>query len=165
MALVAATLGAALASMTPVDNEAQAVQSFVDAWDTYFSLSGVMGVPTNPGSLQGALSAMQGAMTGMSADGAGAASIQAGITAFWGVVATSSPTIWTTVPPNTSATPPPGLGGIAAAVSAVFTANVQGKLSLAAAASALANAVHPTQLGGICILPTAPAGPGPQPIL
>jgi hypothetical protein len=165
MALVAATLGSSLANMSPVDNEAQAIQTFVDSWDTYFSLAGVMGIPTNPGSLEGALAAMQASMVGMSNADAGALAIQNGITAFWGIVATASPTIWITTPPNTGATPPPTLSGIAAALQIVFTSNMQGGVSLAQAALNVANVLHTNTLGGICILPVPPTGPGPQAIL
>ena len=108
---------------------------------------------------------MKGALVGMSATGAGPTSIQAGVTAFWGVVAVSAATIWLTVPPPLSAIIPPGLGAIAAGLTATFLNNVTGELSLADAATAVAAVLHPTQLGGIAVIVVPPAGPGPQPIL
>lgn len=165
MPLVSSVLGAELANMAPVDNEPDAINNFAAAWETYFKDAAVLGVPTTPGSLSGAIGSMKGALVGMSATGAGAAKIAAGITAFWSTVAGAAATIWVTAPPPTGATPPPGLGGIAAALSAAFAANMAGDLALADAANAVAAAIHPTQLGGIALVPPPPAGPGPSPIL
>ncbi|KKM82804.1 hypothetical protein LCGC14_1315790, partial [marine sediment metagenome] len=91
--------------------------------------------------------------------------IQAGILAFWGVVAGAAASIWLTVPPPLAATPPPGLVGIAVALVPVFLSNVTGELSLADAATAVAAVLHPANLGGIAVILGPPAGPGPQPIL
>jgi hypothetical protein len=164
MALVQATLAAGLANMSPVDNEPEAIDNLVAAWGDYFAGAAVLGIPTTPGSLEGALSAMRSALTGLSS-GEGSTIIQGAIVAFWGIIATSAATIWATVPPPTAATPPPGLGGIGAALAGAFSANVAAEASLVQAANTVAAALHPTQLGGIAALPTPPAGPGPQPIL
>jgi hypothetical protein len=147
-------------AMAPTDQEPTAIQNFADAWETYFKDASVMGAPTVPGSLAGAKSAMIGAMTGLST--AGAAAISAGITAFWGVVAGASASIW---PGTLAAIPAPGIGGVAAAITPVFAANTAGKLEIGPAMQAIAAAIHPTQLGGIANFPPPPGGLGPQPIL
>ena len=160
MPLVPTALASAMEAMTPTDQEAIAIQNFAGAWETYFKDAATMGVPTTPGSLAGAKSAMIGAMSGLST--AGATAILAGITAFWGVVAGASASIW---PGTLSAVPPPGLAGIPAALVPVFAANTAGNLAIDPAMQAIAGAIHPTQLGGIANWPPIPGGPGPQPIL
>ena len=149
MPLAAPTLGNELKNLPPVKTEAEAINNFATAWGNYFGNATVAAVPVTPGTLTPAINAMKGALVGLSATGAAAAKIQSGIVAFWGVVAASAPTIWVTVPPVISATVPPLLGTIAAALSAVFTSNQAGNLSLADAANAVASAIHPIQLGGI----------------
>jgi hypothetical protein len=170
MPLTAATLADGLKTMTPADNEADAIAAFSAAWEAYFAEATVLGIAVNGGSLAGALGALEGALTGMSATGAGAASLQAGITAFWGVVATAAATIWTMVPPvppPLGATPPAGLAGIAAALVPVFASNTSSAADLDTAATNIATAIHATQLGGIALIPPPPppTNPGPQPIL
>ncbi len=165
MPLVQATLASELLALEPVGDEAGAIDNLAGAWENYFAGASVLGIPTTGGALAGATTAMKGALVGMSVAGAGAAKLQAGIVAFWAVVAVSAATIWATVPPPLSATPPPGLGGIAAALTPVFVSNAAGSLSLADSANAVAAVLHPLQLGGIALLPIPPAGPGPQPIL
>ncbi len=163
MPLVQATLGAELGALAPVETELEAIDNFAAAFETYFADASVTGLPTTPGTLTPATAAMKGAMTGMSV--AGAAAIQAGITAFWGVVAASGLLIWpSTMPPIASITPPPGLAGISAALAGVFTANTAGKLDLVASANAIAGAIHPTQLGGLALITPPPPGMT-QPIL
>ena len=161
MPLLPPTLGDEIAKMEPTDDEAAAIAAFADAFEKYMEGSGAP-APAIPGSFAGAKSSMKGAMTGLSADGGGAAAISAGIAAFWGVVAGAAASIW---PPALSATPPPGIGGVAGALTPVFAANTAGSLDLAASAQAIALAIHPTQLGGIAIHLPPPAGLGPQPIL
>lgn len=161
MPLLPATLASGLESLEPTDKEIDFINGFTDAWKTYMEGSMAGPVPAIPGSFAGAISTMKGAMSGVSADGAGANIIQAAITAFWGVVASSAASIW---PPATAATPPPGLGGIGAALTGVFAANTSGQLDLSAAVQAIAGAIHPTQLGGMAIFPPPPTGIGPQPI-
>ncbi len=162
--LDAAILETGLARMEPVDSEAQGIDNFVAAWEDYFTQASVAGVPTATGTLQPALGAMRGAMTGIGQAQA-AAVLQAAISAFWGVVIPAAATIWVTVPPVISATPPPGLGGVAAVLTAVFEANVQGELGLAECAKNIANGLHPLQLGGIAVQQLPPAPPVNVPIL
>ena len=165
MALLPATLGSELANMTPTMDENVAINNFSAAFETYFNGASVLGIPVTAGSLAGATSALKAGLVGMSVLNAGPAKIQTAITSFWGVVATSAATIWATVPPPTGATPPPGLTGIAAALTTTFSANISGELSLEDSANAVATAIHSTQLGGIALIPPPPTGPGPSPIL
>lgn len=160
MPLVSASLGAGLANMSNTDSEATVIDNFVNAWDTYFSTAQAL-TPAIPGSYAGALSAMRAALSGITTADNAATAIQTGITAFWGVVAGSAATIW---PPALSATPPPGLSGISSALQGVFSANTSGDLPIAAAAMAVAGAIHGTQSGAIAIYPPPPANVGPMPI-
>lgn len=153
MTMLPATLASEMESMEPTDQETDAIDRFAAAWETYFYDAMVGAIPVNPGTLAAATTAMKGAMTGMSGQDAGDDAIQAGIIAFWGVVAGSAATIWTTVPPCTGATPPPNLATIAATLVGVFTGNTSGELDLAAACNAIAAAIHPLNLGGICAIP------------
>lgn len=165
MALVSTTLAAGLAAMAPTDSEAEAIDALTTAWEGYFVGASVLGIPTTPGSLTGALTTFKSSLTGLSQADQGSTIIQAAIVAFWGIIAGSAATIWATVPPPTGATPPPGLSGIKSALDGAFAANTSGKLGLIDASNSIAAALHPTQLGGIAILLAPPAGPGPQPIL
>lgn len=160
--MLPATLAAELEKMEPTDKEIDAINAFAAAWEKYMEGSVAGPVPATPGSFAGAVSSMKGAMTGMSADGAAAGAISGGIGAAWGVVAGAAASIW---PPAVAAVPPPGIGGIAAALAPVFAANTAGQLDLAASAQAVAAAIHTTHLGGIANFPPPPAGIGPQPIL
>jgi len=167
MALVQATLASGLANMAPTSTEATAIQNFADAWDSYFQGASVAGTPANGGALAAAKSAMIGAMTGLSVTGAVA--IQAGITAYWGGVATAFAAIWV-IPPNVvvAAIPPPGLSGIAAALTPVFVANsADPTKTIAQATAAIAAVLHTAGgLGGIATVQPPPiAPPVPTPIL
>ena len=163
--LTQAKLGTELANMAPEEEESNAINNLAGAWEKYFELATVTGVSIVPGSLASALSAMKAVLVGISVDGAGAAKFQAGIQAFWTTVVASSPTIWITAPPLISATPPPSLGTIAAALQPVFDSNKTGKLALPAAANAIAAVLHPIQLGGLAVLGPPPPGGTSMPIL
>lgn len=156
MPLLAPTLASELEAMVPVGTEVEAINNFVGAWEGYFANASVAGVPTMAGSLTAAATAMRGALVGMSSAGAGATALQAGITAFWGAVVGSAATIWVLAPPVTSATPPPGLGGMGVALEAAFLANINGGLSLTASVTNIANVLHPLQIGGIAVQTGAP---------
>jgi len=167
MALVSSVLASGLLAMVPTPVEATAITNFTNAWATYFAGASVTGVPV--GSLAAAKSAMQGALVGMSLANAGAAKIQAGITAFWGVIVTSGPTLWVLTPSViTVVTPPPTLGGIAAALTAVFASNAADPTkTLAQATNAIAIVLHNNGgLGGIATVQPPPVAPSvPTPIL
>lgn len=163
MALVQNTLATQLQNMVPVDTEAEGINNFAAAFETYFYGASVAGIPVNPTSLAGSTTALKSAMVGANSNASLA--IQNGIIAFWGVVATAFVTIWTTVPPLIAVVPPTGLNGIQAALNTTFASNISGNLSLSAAASAVAATLHPTQLGGIATLGPPPPGGTPTPIL
>ena len=142
------TLAQELQKMVPVDNEPAGINNFAEAWEEYFSESTVAGATVVPGTLAAAPTALKTAMGGV-ANVDSAKAIADGIDAFWGVVETSAATIWITVPPLASATKPPTLGAIEAAVAAAGTANIAAKLSLEDSADAIATAIHPNNLGGL----------------
>lgn len=160
MVMLSTTLASEMESMVPTEEETEAIDRFASAWETYFYDAAVGAIPVNPGTLSSATSAMKSAMSGMSSQDFGDDAIQAGIIAFWSIIATSAPTIWTTTPPCTGATPPPALSTIAASLVGVFASNTAGELDLAAACSAIAGVIHPLNLGGICVIPT-PGSPTP----
>ena len=167
MPMAAATLASGLAGMAPVETDAEAISNFVSAWDAYFGQSQVGAVVATPGSYATGLAAMQSSMAGMSSDGAAAAAIQSGITAFWSTIAPLATAIWITapivlVPPIV---PPAGLAGISAAVSAAFAANTVGSASLSDSANAVATAIHAANLGAVVPGSVPPAPPAPLPIL
>lgn len=165
MALSASTLSTELQAMGPVDNEADGINNFATAFDNYFQGASVNGTPVAGGATSAAKSAMISAMSGAGAPNAGALAIQTGITAYWGVIIPAAIATWPSTPPVITATPPPTLATIAAALTPVFAANTSGSLSLADSADAIAQALHPTQLGGIAICGPPPPGGAPVPIL
>ena len=143
MPLLPNTLASGLESMTPTGEEQPAIAAFANAWSTYFAGASASGVPAVPGSFEPGIAAMQTAMVGFSAPFAGAPGIQAGITAFWGAIATLASAIWV-VPAVVLAavTPPPGLGVIATDLLALFPLNLNANLSLHDAATAIAAKLH-----------------------
>lgn len=167
MGLSAATLKTGLKNMTPTLSEVTAINSFAAAWKTYFSAAMAGPIPiASAALLDPAITAMKAALIGMSGPvPGGAVKLQLGIIAFWGAVVPSAATIWISVPPALSAVPPAGLSGISVALTAAFTANKAGNLSLDAACQAIATAIHATQSGGQVIFPTPESGGiGPQTI-
>lgn len=162
MVMVSTTLASELENMTPESDENVVIDRFTSAWETYFYDASVGGIPANGSSLASATSAMKTAMIGMTQPNAGATSIQNGIIAFWGIVASAAASIWTTAPPCTGATPPPTLSTISATLEGVFASNVASKLNLTDACSTIASALHTLNLGGICVIPSPGA---PTPIL
>jgi hypothetical protein len=152
MVMTPTKLADGLKAMTPTTDETIAINRFADAWTNYFYDAAVGAIAANPGTLLAAKNIMKTQLVGVKS--AGAAKILAGITSFWGIVATAAPTIWTTVPPCTGATPPPTLATIAAVLNGVFAANKAAQLNLDAAATAIAAALHTPNLGGICVIPT-----------
>ena len=168
MALVQATLANQLENLTPTGVEATAINALATAWDTYFQGASVTGVPITAGVTATAKTAMMGALAGMSVPNAGAAKIQAGITAYWATLVPLFATLWV-IPPNvvTALTPPPTLAGIAAALTSVFASNTSSQATLAQAAANVAAALHTSGgLGAIAVVqPPLPAAPVPTPVL
>lgn len=168
MPLIQSTLASGLEAMTPTDSEAIAIQRFADAFASYFAGASVLGIPTIPGTLDASKAAMIAAMTGLSSSSAGAGAIASGITAFWTTLLPLATSVWagTVGPIVPPAIPPPGLGGIAAALQAAFDANTAAGATLAASAAVVAAAIHTTQLGGMVNLGPPPPGGVPNvPIL
>ena len=169
MPLSQATLASELASLVPTANEAVAVANLTTAWTNYFSGASVSGVPIASGPLNAAKSSFQGALAGMSGAGAAAVSIQNAVTAFWAALVSTFAANWT-IPPNTviALVPPPTLGGIAAALTAMWSANSQNpNMTLQQAANSMASVLHTNGgLGGIAtVQPPPPAPPAPVPVL
>lgn len=160
MVMLSTSLASELENMTPTDQESEAIDRFASAWETYFYDSVVGAIPANPGTLAAATNAMKAAMVGLGTQDNGAAAIQAGITAFWGIVATSAAAIWTTAPPCTGATPPPNLATISSSLASVFSSNTSAELGLSDACNAIAASLHSSNLGGICVIPV-PGAPTP----
>lgn len=171
MALVAATLASGLEALEPTNDEAEAIQRIVDAWEGYFDGSALGPASAVPGSYAAALSAMQAGMVGMSAANAAANAFQAGLTAFWSTIAPLAASVWPQVPPPVTtppATPPPTLGGVGVLLQAQWTADASAGVTLAQSAQNMATILHANAgLGGICNITTPGAPPVvvPTPIL
>lgn len=152
--MLSTTLASEMENMTPTSQESDVIDRFASAWETYFYESVVGVIPVNSGALASATTAMKAAMIGISNQNFGDDAIQAGIIAFWGIVASSASLIWTTVPPCTGATPPPALSTIASSLATVFTSNTTSKLNLSDSCIAIASAIHSLNLGGVCVIPS-----------
>jgi len=148
MTLSAATLAAELEALEPTSNASEAIERLAYAWEAYFGDATVGVTAVADGTLTAARAAMVGAMPGLSVDAA--AAIQAGITAWWTAVAGSAAVIWAgNAPPVLSATVPPSLATIGAALTAAFSANTAASADLATAANVIANVLHPLTLGAV----------------
>jgi hypothetical protein len=148
-----------LAALELVNDEPTAITNLANAWHTYFLDAGP-GVPALPGTLEPAKTAMIGALAGLKVPGAGAVALQAGITAYWGIVASSAASIWTLAPPIVAAIPPPTLAGLSVLLAATFVANiVPPPLPKPDAVLAIATVLHTTAgLGGMVALTPPPPG-------
>lgn len=164
MTLVQATLASGLEDLEPTDSEATAIQRFVDAWEGYFEGASVQGVPVQAGTLAAALASLQAGLAGWSQDSAAAAAIQTGLTSFWTTLAPSAALIWLPVPNTVTppAVPPPGLSGISASLTALFTTlTASGTTTKEQAAAQIAAILHASAgVGGtVTIQPPPPATP------
>lgn len=161
MPLSADTLKTELQALIPTDSVAVAIERLATAFTNYFLEAQVGATSVASGTLAVPKAAMVTALAGINAPGAGAAVMQAGIIAFWGSVATTAAVIWAgNTPPVVGATVPPGLSGIAAALTPVFAANVAQKRSLVDSCEAIAAALHPLQITGLAAV-SPPAGTVP----
>ena len=161
MVMSAATLATELKNLTLFDTESAAAAALAGVFATYskHALAGAAGTVLAPG-LSACPAAMEAALSGMSALGQGASKIQAGIIAYWGAI--TPVTAWVTC---TGVTPPPGLSGLATALSSVFASNISGAVTKDQAYDAIAGAIHTINAsGGIAVFPVPPGGIGPQPI-
>lgn len=170
MPLVSATLASGLEALVPTNDEAEAIQRIVDAWEGYFDGSQLGPAAAVPGSYAAALAALQAGLTGMSAANAAANAFQTGLTAFWATIAPLAAAVWPQTPPPVTtppATPPPTLGGVAALLQAQWTADAAAGVDLATSAQNMATILHTNAgLGGIGIItfPGPPPVPTPTPI-
>jgi hypothetical protein len=153
MAMSQNTLKSEFTGMGLYGTEVDAIDAWTLAWSKYFEDAETNGIPVEVTALLSAESAMRSALVGMSQFGQGAAKIQAGIIAWWGAIAAAPITFF---PGAILVTPPPGLGGIAAALAVVFASNIAGSVSKEDAYSAIAGALHPLNLGGTATFPGAP---------
>jgi hypothetical protein len=149
------TLAGELETMTPTDSEAVGIARFVSAFSEYFEESTVGGAECVSVALAGARSAMASAMTGV-AGADSALAIQAGVTAWWGAVSSSAVSIWITVPPLASVTPPPTVASVQTAVLAAGQSNIAGKKSLEDSAESIAVALHTNNQGALAVNTAVP---------
>ena len=154
MTLDVDTLATELQNCLPVDNEADAIDNFASAFETYFYDAACAGLSVASDSLDGPIGDMKTAMTGYSV--AAVASMVAGLNAFWSSVGDNVAVIWAKVPPFASVTPPPGLATLAAALTATGAANVANKASLEDATAAIAANIHAATLGATATDSTTP---------
>lgn len=167
MAMIPSIMASGLSAMAPTMSEAAVIQAITSAWRSYFTLAAVGVTPAIPAAFEPGIAAMQGALVGISAPAPGVAALklQAGVLAFWGAITALPTAIWVTapivlIPPIV---PPPGIGGISAALSGVFSVNTN---TLISAANSIAGILHSN--GGIgALVPGSvpPAPPAPLPIL
>lgn len=127
-------------------DEPSAIQLWATAYDNFMAQSTAAAAPLNPAVAVVARAAMVGAMTGLSITAA--ASLTAGMLAYWGALNVPA-SYGANIAPTA---PPPGLAGMAAALTPVFVANTAGGLSDVAATAALAAAMYPLHLGGTTTL-------------
>lgn len=157
MALDQSVLASELAALVETLDELEAAENLSKAWDNYFQGATVAGIPVVPGTTEPARLLMKAALAGMSVPGAGPALYVASLAAYWGGISAAAAVIWVKAPPLVSATPPPGLATLLAALLPVFVANVVGGLSKVDATLAIATVQHPAAgLGGIAVDSTTP---------
>lgn len=155
------TLSDELKNLALYTTENEAATAWASAFHTYFkeALAGVGG-PVIEAGLVDCQAAMSTALAGMSQVGQGALKLQAGILAYWGAIIPA--TAWATC---TLVTPPPGLTGLAAALTTVFATNQAEGKTKDVSANEVALSIHAlNSSGGIATFPVPPGGIGPQPI-
>jgi len=157
MAMSSIALKSELLALELYETEAAAISGWAAAWDNYFQDAESNAIPVTPGSTAAAKAAMAGAMTGLST--AGAAALATAITAYWATLALTPGAIFAGA---IAIAPPALLANIQADLEIVFAANTSGSASKDAAMTAIANALHTDNLGGIA---TFPDPIGPKPIL
>lgn len=145
-------LATQFAMLPNASDEPTAITNMTDALITFFSDMSCAGIPCIPAVLQTAPKvAMSAAMVGLST--AGAASIQAGIVAFWGACVPLAATIF---PTATLIVPPPGISTVAATILPVGIASIAGNLDKPTACNAMAAAIYPLMLGGTALITLPP---------
>jgi len=161
MVMLSSDLADGFAELAPTSNASSAITALADAWEAYFVEATVGPTQIVAGTLTAAKASMVTALADLNTPAGGAAAIQAGIVAWWGVVTPAAAVIWAgNTPPVLSATPPPSLATIAAVLVPVFASNTASSLSAQGAATAIAAALHPLNLGAIAAV-GPPAGTVP----
>lgn len=148
MTMSATTLKNELVNMGLFTDEPSAIAGWAAAFRKYFEDAVAGAVPVTKPALATPEAAMVGAMAGLST--AGAAAITAGITAFWTSLAASPAAYFTGA---TVITPPPGLAGLTALLTATFATNTSTSASASAAYTAIAANIHTSNAGGSATLP------------
>ena len=151
MTMTSTKLMTELKGMGLFEDEASAINAWVDAWAEYFKGSQAGTVPFNVLSIEAPKAAMAGAMDGLST--AGASAIQAGITAFWGVLMATPPSYYAGA---TVIAPPPGLPTISADLQLVFDNNRDTEATADAAYDAIASDLHTNNSGGTATIAATP---------
>ncbi|MGW8177436.1 MAG: hypothetical protein ACWGQW_01350 [bacterium] len=171
MPLNSSTLSSGLEALEPTDSVATATDRIATAFTDYMAESTVLGVFAISAILSAApKAAMAGAMGSLNTEGGAAGAIAAGVAAFWSAMLGIEATIWAPqVPPTiivpSTVIPPPGLGGMTAAIQGAFDGNVAGGLGLAAAAATVAAAIHGANAGATVQTQAVPSPPVVTPIL
>ena len=137
-----------LQHLIPADTEQEGIDAFANAYADYMYESTVGGIPVT-GSFAAAVAAMKAAMVGVNDNGP--SGLQAGLIAFWGALSGIAATVWITVPPLVSVTPPPTIASVAGSIAAVGTANIASGLSLEASCDAMAGVIHAASQGGLAV--------------
>ena len=159
MVMSSIVLANQFAALPNASDEATAITNMTNAFITFFSDMSCAGIPCIPAVLQTTpKTTMAAAMVGLST--AGAASIQAGIIAFWGACVPLAATIF---PTATLIVPPPSISTVAAVILPVGQASIAAGLDKVSACNAMAAAIYPLMLGGTATITVPP--PTPLPIL
>ncbi len=157
MPLLPATLASELNNLALYDTEAAAIEGWATAWINYWASATSNGMPVTPpaeATLAAAKLAMSGAMVGLSS--VGATAIQAGITAFWGILVATPVAIFAAA---TLITPPPTLGSIASLLAPVFTTNAVPGITKEIAMRNISVSLHTNNLGGTATFPVPIVAP------
>lgn len=159
----------ALFAGPPVPTEPEAIDFMAGAFTDFFSDATVVGAPAVLATLvapSGPEDQMRAALVGISAPNAGAAKLQAGMTAYWTAAMLVAPTVWPTAAPPIvpgSGIVPPGLGTLGASLAPVFAQNIATSADSATASAALGAAIIAAMSGATVLL--SPGTNPPVPVL
>lgn len=157
MAMLQATLSAALAGMAPEGDEAVVIASFTAAIEAH-TLAATALTPILPAGVALGEAAMLLALVGMTDLNQAATKVQDGLTAWWAAIAGGLTTSFA----GATAITPPDMSSIATDLQTAFDANLAALLNLADAADEIATVIHAAALDGGSV--TTP-GPVSTPII
>lgn len=163
MAMNVQTLADGLEAMEETQIQVESNLALSDAFHDFMLESDSNGIRLIPGSGQVAKTAFDGVMSALvSPEVPVIPLIVSACTAYWGALVIPG----AYGPTCISVTPPPGLAGLQAALTAAFQGNVLGGLSKSDSAKVIAAAWAPTQLGALAqqVIPPSPT-PVPLPVL